>query len=66
MSLYKWTKPKTIDEREKIRRNFVWYGDFEKRKMVPLGWDIVCTPLSEGGLGTRKLEDTDNALLMRL
>ena len=43
---------------EKLQRNFLW-GD-SKTHLV--GWDKVCAPLENGGLGVRKLTTFNKAL----
>ncbi|XP_026459379.1 uncharacterized protein LOC113360042 [Papaver somniferum] len=65
MSVYRWPK-RVIKECERIIRNFLWTGDLSHRKQVTLKWDKVCSPLSEGGLGIRRLEVVNKALLMNL
>ncbi|XP_026459417.1 uncharacterized protein LOC113360085 [Papaver somniferum] len=42
-----------------------WSGNAEEQKCVTLKWDKVCSPVEEGGLGIRKLEDMNKALLMK-
>ena len=44
---------------EKLRRDFLW-GD---RKIHLVGWDKVCAPIANGGLGIRKLTTFNKALL---
>ncbi|XP_026383538.1 uncharacterized protein LOC113279035 [Papaver somniferum] len=65
MLVYKWPS-RVIKECERIIRNFVWTGDPSKRKQVTLKWNKVCSPLSEGGLGIRRLEVVNKALIMKL
>uniref|UniRef100_A0A2N9IC54 Reverse transcriptase domain-containing protein n=1 Tax=Fagus sylvatica TaxID=28930 RepID=A0A2N9IC54_FAGSY len=48
---------------EKIQRNFLWGGLGEDFKYHLVSWDRVCTPLSYGGLGIRKLLLYNQALL---
>ena len=40
---------------EKLQRNFLWgsFGDDPKIHLVK--WDTVCSPISSGGLGIRKI-----------
>ncbi|XP_026419415.1 uncharacterized protein LOC113315338 [Papaver somniferum] len=65
MEVYKW--PKTIiKECERIIRNFLWTGDPSTRKVITLKWDSVCTPLDECGLGLRRIEILNKALIMKL
>ncbi|XP_026458909.1 uncharacterized protein LOC113359504 [Papaver somniferum] len=65
MSVYKWPK-KVIRECERIIRNFLWSGDPAKRKLITLEWNKTCYPISEGGLGLRRLEIINKAILMKL
>ena len=44
---------------EKLQRDFLW-GD-SKTHLV--GWDKVCAPITNGGLGIRKLTTFNKALL---
>ena len=44
---------------ERLQRDFLW-GD-SKTHLV--GWDKVCVPLKNGGLGVRKLTTFNKALL---
>ena len=44
---------------EKLQRDFLW-GD---RKTHLLGWEKVCTPIANSGLGIRKLTTFNKALL---
>ncbi|XP_026417176.1 uncharacterized protein LOC113312657 [Papaver somniferum] len=64
MSIYKWPK-KVIKSCERIIRNYLWSSNAEEKKCVTLKWNKVCTPLEEGGLGIRRLEDFNRALLMK-
>ena len=47
----------------KLQRNFLWgnFGDDPKIHLVK--WDIVCSPISSGGLGIRKIRLFNEALL---
>ncbi|XP_026378236.1 uncharacterized protein LOC113272641 [Papaver somniferum] len=65
MAVYKW--PETvIKECEKIIRNSLWSGDPAVKTLVTVKWDEVNAPLIEGGLGVRRLEVMNKALLMKL
>ena len=44
---------------EKLQRDFLW-GD---PKTHLLGWDKVCMPIANGGMGIRKLTTFNKALL---
>lgn len=65
MSIHRWPK-RVIKECERIIRNFLWTGDPSQRKQIVLKWNKVCSPIKEGGLGIRRLEVINKALLMKL
>ncbi|KAG6708038.1 hypothetical protein I3842_06G060300 [Carya illinoinensis] len=48
---------------KKIFRDFLWGGLEDERKFHLIKWDKVCTPLSCGGLGVRKLRSFNKTLL---
>ena len=55
MSLFKM--PKAVSLRlDKIRRDFLWEGQSERRKIHPLKWSDVIKPKSAWGLGLGELE----------
>ncbi|XP_026400190.1 uncharacterized protein LOC113296067 [Papaver somniferum] len=64
MSVYKWPQ-RALKDCEQMIRNFLWTGDPSKRKSVVLKCDKVCSPFEEGGLGLRRLEIMNKALLMK-
>lgn len=49
-----------IDHIEKICANFFWQG----RKHL-VGWNKICMPKEEGGMGLRNLHDIAKALLIK-
>ncbi|XP_026435828.1 uncharacterized protein LOC113333618 [Papaver somniferum] len=63
MAIYKWPQ-KVLKECEIIIRNFLWTGDPATRKLITVKWDYVCSPIDEGGLGLRRLEIINKAMLM--
>ncbi|XP_022004003.1 uncharacterized protein LOC110901484 [Helianthus annuus] len=64
LSLYK--APKTvIDSIESIMRRFLWAGSSEERKIPWVAWDVISSPKKEGGLGVSKLQDVNEALLLK-
>ena len=44
---------------EKLQRDFLWSNS----KIHLVGWDKVCAPIANGGLGIRKLTTFNKALL---
>jgi hypothetical protein len=48
---------------EKLQRDFLWGGINDEFKYHLVNWDNVCSPISEGGLGIRKLRVFNQALL---
>ena len=48
---------------ERLQRNFIWDSLGEGRKHHLVSWDIVCSPIVNGGLGIRLLTPFNWALL---
>ena len=48
---------------ERLQRNFLWGDSGEAFEHHLVGWDVVCSPIKDGGLGNRKLLDFNRALL---
>jgi hypothetical protein len=48
---------------EKIQWNFLWGGLNDEGKMHLVGWDKVCSPSDEGGLGIQDIRRFNQALL---
>jgi hypothetical protein len=48
---------------EKIQRDFLLGGLNDEVKLHLVDWDIVCSPISEGGLGIRNVRKFNQALL---
>ncbi|RVW55331.1 Transposon TX1 uncharacterized 149 kDa protein [Vitis vinifera] len=56
--------PKSVTKRiEKIQRDFLWGGGRLERKAHLIKWKVVCSPKEEGGLGIRKIDVLNKALL---
>ncbi|KAH9730831.1 putative ribonuclease H protein [Citrus sinensis] len=51
---------------DQLCRRFIWSGSAEHQKMSLVSWDMVCTPKSKGGLGFKKLEIMNHALIMKI
>ena len=50
---------------EKLQRDFLWNGIGGEPKMHLVDWAKVCKPLQDGGLGIRRLENFNSALLKK-
>ncbi|GJX93922.1 hypothetical protein Tco_0348508 [Tanacetum coccineum] len=48
---------------EQLMRGFVWCQGSMRRGRAKVAWDVVCLPKKEGGLGLRKLEMFNKALM---
>ena len=47
-------------------RRFIWDGNSKRHKLSMVGWDRICTSKIHGGLGFKKLDVMNHALLMKL
>ncbi|KAJ9561644.1 hypothetical protein OSB04_006804 [Centaurea solstitialis] len=54
-----------IHDINKVFRNFLWHQDVEGKGGCRVGWDSVCKPLCNGGLGFKRLDLWNKALLAR-
>ncbi|KAJ9680330.1 hypothetical protein PVL29_019599 [Vitis rotundifolia] len=62
MSLFRM--PKIVARKlEKLQRDFLWGGGRSERKVHLINWEVVCTPKEKGGLGIRKIDILNKALL---
>ncbi|WKA03333.1 hypothetical protein VitviT2T_021448 [Vitis vinifera] len=62
MSLFRM--PKSVANRlEKLQRDFLWGGGSLERKVYLIKWEVVCTQKEKGGLGIRKIDPLNKALL---
>ena len=48
---------------EKLQREFLWGGGSLERKVHLINWEVVCTRREKGGLGIRKIDSLNKALL---
>ncbi|RVW40785.1 LINE-1 retrotransposable element ORF2 protein [Vitis vinifera] len=56
--------PKLVVKRlEKLQRDFLWGGGSMERKIHLINWAVVCTQKKSGGLGIRKIDLLNKALL---
>ena len=59
-----FTIPTSVANRiEKLQRDFLWYGMGDEFKIHFVGWDKVCAPIANSGLGIRKLTSFNKVLL---
>ena len=56
--------PKLVVKRlEKLQRDFLWGGGSMERKIHLINWEVVCSQKESGGLGIRKIDLLNKALL---
>ncbi|KAK1441004.1 hypothetical protein QVD17_06840 [Tagetes erecta] len=53
----------TISELERKMRSFLWGKSVHGKVRAKVDWGSVCFPVSEGGLGIRKIVDMNKALM---
>ncbi|GKD67596.1 hypothetical protein Tco_1321686, partial [Tanacetum coccineum] len=53
-----------ISDLEQLMRGFLWCQGEMKKGKAKVAWDSVCLPLKEGGLGIRRLEEFNTALMV--
>jgi hypothetical protein len=59
-----FTIPKHVAEKiEKLQRNFLWGGLEDGFKHHLVGWNTLCCPLANGGLGVRRVAVINRTLL---
>jgi ribonuclease HI len=55
-----------LEEIQRLQRNFIW-GDINgARKYHAVGWEVVTTPKCYGGLGLRRLDEMNQACILKL
>src|ERR1044071_3748967 len=55
---------KIHDQLDQINRYFFWNKNKDYKPLI--GWDKICQPKMNGGLGIRKSKDMNDALQMKL
>ncbi|KAJ9674776.1 hypothetical protein PVL29_023982 [Vitis rotundifolia] len=56
--------PKSVAKRlERIQRDFLWGGGSLDKKVHLINWEVVCTHKEKGGLGIRRIDMLNKALL---
>ncbi|RVX09019.1 LINE-1 reverse transcriptase-like [Vitis vinifera] len=56
--------PKLVVKRlKKLQRDFLWGGGSMERKIHLINWEVVCSQKESGGLGIRKIDLLNKALL---
>lgn len=54
------------NELDRISRSCLWGEEGSRRKVHSVGWDMVCKPKPNVGLGLRKFRDFNKALLAKI
>ncbi|GJV97940.1 hypothetical protein Tco_1549517 [Tanacetum coccineum] len=49
---------------EQIMRNFLWCPGTSSKGKAKVTWEVVCLPKNEGGLGVRRLDHFNSALMV--
>ncbi|XP_042488955.1 uncharacterized protein LOC122069075 [Macadamia integrifolia] len=61
-----WWPSALLVTMERWMKNFIWTGEVDTSKPITVKWESVCKPKEEGGLGIRRLRDTNMAMLCKL
>ncbi|MCH89299.1 putative ribonuclease H protein, partial [Trifolium medium] len=54
---------KVVNEITRLQCNFLWGGGLDDRKLCWVSWETVCLPKEKGGLGIKRLDWFNQALL---
>ena len=55
----------TIAKIDQIFNNFLWYGKLGNACHAKIRWESVCLPKEDGGLGLRRVKDSNDASVMK-
>lgn len=55
-----------MDKVEDIQNKFLWTRVEEKKRVTLIKWDTIYNPKSLGGLGLRKLQPFNKALIAKI
>lgn len=59
--------PKGVcEDLNKVKRQIMWGNTNERRALALVGWDRVCQPKERWGLGLRKMNDMNDALILKI
>nr|KYP34281.1 Putative ribonuclease H protein At1g65750 family [Cajanus cajan] len=65
-SFKKKLMPKMVTKQlTSIQRNFLWGGKLDEKRTAWVSWEKICRPKKEGGLGIKKLDAFNEALLAK-
>ncbi|PWA56609.1 RNA-directed DNA polymerase, eukaryota, Reverse transcriptase zinc-binding domain protein [Artemisia annua] len=56
---------KVLEQMDRLRKNFLWSGSNEVKKVHWVSWETVTTTKADGGLGIAKLADVNLALVAK-
>jgi len=56
----------TIHTMEQIMHRFLWNKSGNGRYLAQIGWDNICLPKKDRGLGVKNLAQWNKAFLMKL